>query len=99
MKELKPCPFCGGEAKIGGVEYVYKNSKHSHPVDNPIYAICTECGAKSRSVSVSMLNIASRSELKKYGYNHLHEVFPDKVKKERERCALLAAERWNRRNA
>ena len=96
--ELKPCPFCGGEARIGGYEYV-NSGGHYHPATNPIYVICTKCGAKTRSVSIRTLNITSRIGLKEIGYTHIHEVFPDEVKAERDRCALEAAERWNRRGS
>lgn len=26
MEELKKCPFCGGEAKLGIIEYRYENT-------------------------------------------------------------------------
>ena len=35
--ELKPCPFCGGEASMIKVDYVRGNT----------YCYCTECKAKS----------------------------------------------------
>jgi Lar family restriction alleviation protein len=38
---LKPCPFCGGLAR-------YRNDAYE------LYAECTECGAKTESVSYSM---------------------------------------------
>jgi Lar family restriction alleviation protein len=39
MAELKPCPFCGGEAKI-----------HYQPIymDNGVCIVCTECNARSK---------------------------------------------------
>ena len=33
IKELKPCPFCGGEAKVMDMGY-------------PHWVYCTKCGAK-----------------------------------------------------
>ena len=37
MKELKPCPFCGGKAKMN-----YYGGQHI-----PFYSIsCSECGCK-----------------------------------------------------
>ena len=39
MTELKPCPFCGGEATFGG-------SEHVKPYDKPYwYVVCFNCGA------------------------------------------------------
>ena len=37
-KKLKPCPFCGGKAKIG-------TTSHGHDVMS-VYAVCTHCGAE-----------------------------------------------------
>lgn len=47
MAELKPCPFCGGEAVLSGSEYTY------------VY--CKKCGAeshggKSRAKTVEQWN-------------------------------------------
>ena len=41
MPELKPCPFCGGEAKI-----------HTQPLytENGVCVHCTKCNARSRFV-------------------------------------------------
>ena len=37
MSELKPCPFCGGEADT------------MHAAAGYVYAICEDCGARSSS--------------------------------------------------
>ena len=37
MSELKPCPFCGGEAKFGFSEKDYEGVYHA-------YIECSECG-------------------------------------------------------
>ena len=42
MSELKPCPFCGGEADI------FSDYERSHDEDGPMgvyYAACAKCGA------------------------------------------------------
>lgn len=37
-KELLPCPFCGGEAKLG-------TKAHGHNIMS-VYAVCTHCDAR-----------------------------------------------------
>ena len=47
MIELKPCPFCGGEA-----EYVYCTGIIIATL-NPIAVKCKECGAATMNVDAS----------------------------------------------
>lgn len=45
--ELKPCPFCGGEAEL--VNYVKIEAQMR--LDRPAcYAICKNCGVKTKDV-------------------------------------------------
>ena len=55
MPELKPCPFCGGEAQI---EHEYTGAGYS-------YVCCKKCGLKSVSFMRSF-EIASDIEAIKY---------------------------------
>lgn len=58
MTELKPCPFCGGEAKIYETptkEKYWNISKKSYDI------LCSECGASMvdflyRDIAISMWN-------------------------------------------
>ena len=53
MKEykLKPCPFCGGEAKIG---HSTETTGITYPVTYDYsYVECIECGSKTHKVIVS----------------------------------------------
>lgn len=49
MKELKPCPFCGGE-----VEWCKNNSDLHHATDDCHYITCERCG----EFSLNMLDSA-----------------------------------------
>lgn len=42
MSELKPCPFCGGEAG-------YESTQHKYGVVHSIY--CEECGVETARLS------------------------------------------------
>ena len=46
MTKLKPCPFCGGEAKLKHTDITSEYREAS-------YVICTVCYARGRIVSAS----------------------------------------------
>ena len=48
MEELKPCPFCGGEAVE---EWRYGGLRTGNRKFYFQYIVCEECGAKSRATS------------------------------------------------
>ena len=45
MAELKPCPFCGGKAKI------YATTTRTYPDHGKHYCYCEKCLATGRSFS------------------------------------------------
>lgn len=63
MPELKPCPFCGGEAHI---EHDYHGNGFS-------YICCQSCGLKSGSFMRSF-EIASDTEAIKYWNRRVENV-------------------------
>ena len=47
MTELKPCPFCGGNAKIH-TDYSEKNAAYY------VYLQCAKCYARSKTIKSNM---------------------------------------------
>lgn len=48
MTELRPCPFCGGEAKVW-VEYIHYGNRHVYDEMNEYHCGCEECGISMSS--------------------------------------------------
>lgn len=47
MSELKPCPFCGGEARITFISFPFGNRYH---------VCCSDCGATTGPLVASPKN-------------------------------------------
>ena len=51
MKELKPCPFCGGKALIQSESRVYGDNH----VSTGLFVECVSCGAGTRLYTLASL--------------------------------------------
>lgn len=52
MAKLKPCPFCGGKAKISFKDYCFygKNLEGDRKVSYRVQAICNKCKSRGRPI-------------------------------------------------
>ena len=57
MEELKPCPFCGGEANLFSEESIDGGYGH--------WVICQSCGAKA----LTYYDVLYKSKAKEYAVN------------------------------
>ena len=49
VHELKPCPFCGGEAAVNTVRFSDRHAKEQGWGQSEFYGVnCVRCGASSR---------------------------------------------------
>ena len=55
MKELKPCPFCGGKAVL----HEYKTYK-DHAMVYQYYVACRDCGTENPALGVNSAEEAER---------------------------------------
>lgn len=83
MTELRPCPFCGGEAQADNDAYRerYINEVFGYvtePAARNAWVFCTVCGAKGRTI-------------------HDREYDGYKSREREERMRQEAAEAWNHR--
>ena len=75
--ELKPCPFCGGEAKLKEAEYL------------GVFIVCSKCGTKtsyrlSRSLVVKMWNNRVEPEFTPDELDAIRRMFRDRYPRARE---------------
>lgn len=93
MDELKPCPFCGGKAKLSAKDHLFGgyNSMGYGRREYLIRAICNRCKARGKPIAtgwVTTCNINSRGI--NFYRNHADK---DAIENAQER----AIEAWNRR--
>ena len=96
MSELKPCPFCGGSAKLSAREAEYLGQLENDGVKVRTYfiqVICNHC--KSRGKPVKTIPIYGDLFPVVVGRDKTNEHYVDRLKK------LIATEQaisaWNRR--
>lgn len=56
MNELKPCPFCGGEAKL-------QRTQHPKIENEAAWIECSNCGAMSNIFAVPLHRIPPRAKV------------------------------------
>lgn len=82
MEKLKPCPFCGGEAKI---------RERPAFLDESLLIVCTKCGTRQPAILIDHQKI--KPEIGPDGACLLDE----STRYNRAQAARVAAEKWNRR--
>lgn len=55
MNELKPCPFCGGEAELKRKQFTVVESE-------AVWVVCKDCGAMSTVFSIGLHRIPPRAK-------------------------------------
>ena len=83
MAELKPCPFCGGHARLNyrQTKYYGQNCFGAKKIKFTGYIVCNKCLSRGKPVSV----ISDRVNCRGWSDELKEKMFP------------LAAEAWNRR--
>lgn len=83
MAELKPCPFCGGKARLNyhQTKYYGQNEIGAKKIKYTGYIVCNKCLSRGKPVSV----VADNVHCLGWGKELVERMFP------------LAAEEWNRR--
>ena len=101
MVELKPCPFCGGKARISfkDCEFGGKNFRGDRKVKYRFQVICNKCYSRGKPVKTDFLinpnpwhsHYANRGDY--YGKSEVIDNMTEMLKP----WAEQAIEAWNRR--
>lgn len=94
-KELKPCPFCGGEAKYSFYSDVFDG--WGTPFDRH-KIICKKCGAEGPTVSHEQLSDFTNYTVKDFRNNPiLRAKIEDEFEEFKESKKQEVIEAWNKR--
>lgn len=93
MSELKPCPFCGGKAKLSAKDHLFGgyNGIGQSRREYLIRAICNKCKARGKPIATGWVNCM---------YSHRNSAFTSEQDKDTIKIAeAKAVEAWNRRHS
>ena len=100
MAELKPCPFCGGKARLSfkDVEFAGQNFRGDKKVKYRFQVICNKCFSRGRPVKTDFLvnpdPWVSHYANRNYGASKKVDEMTEMLKP----WAEQAIEAWNRRS-
>ena len=91
MAELKPCPFCGGKAKLSAKDHLFGgyNGLGQSRREYLIRAICNKCKSRGKPIPTGWVNCIYALRYKPY--TRTEDMVAIKIAEEK------AIEAWNRR--